>query len=76
MEAGFCVSDSNGRVVSQGEDREREGGLKSETIYLMQGKGANTESGQLHCVQQGDLDHPVCLCAPIWPVLVTLYLQG
>lgn len=40
----------------------------------MQGKRANAESGQLHCVQQGDLEHPVCFCATTWPVLVTFYL--
>lgn len=43
--------------------------------YLMQGKSAHAERGQLHGVQQGDLDHPICLCATVWPVLITLYLQ-
>ncbi len=70
------INSGEGRVVSRGVDTEGEGGLKSEIIYLMQGKGANTESGQLHCVQQRDLDHPVCLCAATWPVLVALYLHG
>lgn len=41
----------------------------------MQGKGANTERGQLHCVQKRDLDHPVRLCATARPVLITLYLN-
>lgn len=68
-------------MVSQGVDTDGEGGLKregkkSEIIYLVQGKGANAEGGQLHCVQQGDLDHPVRLCAATRPVLVTLYLHG
>lgn len=42
---------------------------------LMQRKGADAERGQLHGVQQRDLDHPICLCAPVRPVLITLYLQ-
>lgn len=43
--------------------------------HLMQRKGPDAERGQLHGVQQGDLDHPICLCAPVRPVLITLYLQ-
>lgn len=58
-------------AVSRGVDT----GEKRWNIYLMQGKGADTERGELHCVQESDLDHPVCLCAATWPVLVTLYLQ-
>lgn len=42
----------------------------------MQRESADTEGGQLHGVQQGDLDHPVRLGAAARPVLVTLYLQG
>lgn len=42
---------------------------------LVQRKSADAERGQLHGVQQGHLDHPVCLSAPVWPVLITLYLQ-
>lgn len=45
-------------------------------MYLMQGEGANTESGQLHCVQQCGLDHPVCLRATTRPVLIALDLRG
>lgn len=40
----------------------------------MQGESADAESGQLDGVQQGDLGHAVCLCAPAGPVLVALNL--
>lgn len=71
------INRGQGRAPSQGVDTGGEGRLEArEIIHLMQGKGANTESGQLHCVQQGDLDHPVGLRAATRPVLVTLYLQG
>lgn len=40
----------------------------------MQGEGADAERGQFDGVQQGDLGHAVCFCAPAGPVLVTLNL--
>lgn len=42
---------------------------------LLKGEGAHTECGQFHSVQYGDLSHPIGLCTPGRPVLVTLYLQ-
>lgn len=44
--------------------------------YLVKSEGPDRVGGQLHCVQQSDLDEAVGLCAPCWPVLITLHLQG
>lgn len=72
---GNKLNRGEGRAVSRAEDKDGSGGLKNSLIFhLMQGKGANTESGELHCVQQCDLDHAVGLCAATRPVLITLYL--
>lgn len=44
-------------------------------LYLVKSKGPDRVGGQLHRVQQSDLDEAVGLCATCWPVLVTLHLQ-
>lgn len=43
--------------------------------YLAQREGADGVGRQLHCIQQGHLDHPIGFRTPARPVLVTLYLQ-
>lgn len=45
------------------------------SCYLIEGEGPDRVGGQLHCVQQSDLDQAVGLCAPRRPVLITLHLQ-
>lgn len=44
--------------------------------YLVQSEGPDGVGGQLHRVQQSDLDEAVGLRAPRWPVLIALHLQG
>lgn len=44
--------------------------------YLVKSEGPDRVGGQLHCIQQSDLDETVGLCAPCWPVLIALHLQG
>lgn len=42
----------------------------------MECEGAHSVRGQLHCVQQSDLNEAVGFSATDWPVLVALHLQG
>lgn len=46
------------------------------SCYLVKSEGPDRIGGQLHCVQQSDLDEAVGLCAPCRPVLITLHLHG
>lgn len=48
--------------------------LTKSVLYLIEGKGTDAVSGQLHGVQHGDLDHPIGLRSSRRPVLVTLHL--
>lgn len=41
----------------------------------MEREGAHSVRGQLHCVQQSDLNEAVGLSATDWPVLIALHLQ-
>lgn len=41
----------------------------------MECEGAHSVRGQLHCVQQSDLNEAVGLSATDWPVLIALHLQ-
>ena len=50
--------------------------MEQQHAYLMQGEGADAEGGQLHGVQQGDLDHTVGLRSSAGPVLVALHLHS
>ena len=43
--------------------------------YLVKSEGPDRVGGQLHCVQQSDLNEAVGLCAPGWPVLIALHLE-
>lgn len=43
--------------------------------HLVKSKGSDGVGGQLHCVQQSDLDETVRLGAARGPVLITLDLQ-
>lgn len=43
--------------------------------YLVKSKRSDRVGGQLHCVEQSDLDETVRLCATRGPVLIALHLQ-
>lgn len=59
----------------RGDVRTRVCGRKSnQSSYLVQGEGADTESGQFYGVQQGHLGHTIGFCAATGPILVTLNL--
>lgn len=49
--------------------------IKECSVYLVHSKGSDTVCSKLHCVQQRDLNHAICLCPPTRPVLITLNLQ-
>lgn len=50
--------------------------VKDKSTYLVQGEGADTESGQFYSVQQGHLGHTIGFCTTTGPVLVTLDLEA
>lgn len=49
---------------------------RTPACYLVKGEGPDGVGGQLHRVQQSDLDQAVGLCAAGRPVLIALHLRG